>query len=55
MVPGPGADGGVRCLYSDSAGNAADSGNQEDRAEMRGKRKPQILRLSSLEAAKMMQ
>lgn len=40
MVPNPGAGGGVCCLHCNRAGNAADSRNQEDRAEVREKKKP---------------
>lgn len=48
MVPGPGADGGVRCLYSDSAGNAADSGNQEDRTQVRERKRTETICLYHL-------
>ena len=36
VVPDPGAGGGVCCLHSNRAGNAAHSRDQEDRAEVRG-------------------
>ena len=42
MVPGPWADGGVRCLQSDREGHAADSGDQEDCAEVRGGEKSNV-------------